>query len=154
MRTSRKPQAVILRSNPQLSILKQNCTDPRMHLALDLLAACDLKDELRTDHICEALNLSASRLRHLFHEQLGMSPAQVWKSLRMQEARNLLISTYKRTKENLTEVGYSSARASKLGSARARKGERARGMPDSTRARRSAWAASRCGPGLPTSASH
>jgi AraC-like DNA-binding protein len=109
MRTSRKPRAVILRSNPQLSILKQNCTDPRMHLALDLLAACDLKEELRTDHICKGLNLSTSRLRHLFHEQLGMSPAQVLKSLRMQAARNLLISTYMRTKEILTEVGLNDA---------------------------------------------
>jgi AraC family transcriptional regulator of arabinose operon len=80
-----------------------------MHLALDLLAACDLKEELRTDHICKALNLSTSRLRHLFHEQLGMSPAQVLKSLRMQAAKNLLISTYMRTKEILTVVGLNDA---------------------------------------------
>src|SRR5512146_372703 len=48
----------------------------------------------------------------------------------------------------------SSARASKRGSAGERKGERARGRPDSTWARRSVRAASRAGPGLPRSAIH
>jgi AraC-like DNA-binding protein len=47
-----------------------------LHRALDLLAARNLKDELQIDHLCKAINLSASRPRDLFHQQLGMSPAQ------------------------------------------------------------------------------
>lgn len=108
MRTNRKPRAVPLRANPQLSFLKQNCTDPRMHIALDLLAS-DLKDELPIEQLSKVLNLSTSRLRHLFHEQLGMSPAQVLKSLRLHAAKDLLTATFQRTKEVMTAVGLNDA---------------------------------------------
>jgi AraC family transcriptional regulator, arabinose operon regulatory protein len=104
MRTSRKPRAVILRANPQLSILKQNCSDPRVHLALDLLAG-DIKHKLRIEPLSQALNLSTSRLRHLFHDQLAMSPAQVLKVLRLQAANELLTSTLMRSKEVMAAVG-------------------------------------------------
>jgi AraC-like DNA-binding protein len=107
MRTGRTPRAVL--PNPQLSILKRNCSDPRMHVALDWLAKFDLKQELRIEYLSQALNLSASRLRHLFHQQLGMSPAQLLKSLRMQAAKDLLTSSFMRTKEVMAAVGLNDA---------------------------------------------
>jgi transcriptional regulator GlxA family with amidase domain len=75
---------------------------------LELLAA-DLKDELPVEQLSAALNLSTSRLRHLFHEQLGMSPAQVLKSLRLQAAKDLLSSTFQRAKEVMTAVRLNDA---------------------------------------------
>ena len=109
MRRRRKPRAVSPHSVPRFSILKAKCSDPRMHVALDMLETCELTHELGAAELSVPLNLSASRVRHLFKQQLGFSPAQVLKMRRMHEARELLLSTFLRIKEVRMKVGMQDA---------------------------------------------
>jgi AraC-like DNA-binding protein len=80
-----------------------------MRVALDRLAACDLTHELRTEDLSGPLNLSTSRLRHLFQQQVGFSPAQIFKLRRLHTAKELLVSTFMRVKEVMTAVGLHDA---------------------------------------------
>ena len=51
------------------------------------------------------LNLSTSRLQHLFKADTNMTPAQYLKSLRMQRAKQLIDNTFLSTKEIMQRVG-------------------------------------------------
>jgi AraC family transcriptional regulator of arabinose operon len=58
--------------------------------------------------LCEmanAVNLSYSRLRHLFRNEIGMSPERYMKLLRMMKAKELLETTFLQVKEICAEVG-------------------------------------------------
>jgi transcriptional regulator GlxA family with amidase domain len=57
--------------------------------------------------LAASVNLSASRLRHLFKEEVGKTPAQYLKSLRMQKASQLLRTTFLGVKEIMNQVGLS-----------------------------------------------
>lgn len=52
-----------------------------------------------------AVNLSASRLRHLFKEEVGVTPTQYYRSLRLKHARELLKSSCASVKEVVYVVG-------------------------------------------------
>lgn len=45
--------------------------------------------KLFLDDLAESVNLSASRLRHLFKAEIGKTPTQYLRTRRMQEAKNL-----------------------------------------------------------------
>ena len=57
------------------------------------------------EELAEAVNLSPSRLSHVFKAETGLSPAQYWKSLRLHEAAKLLASTFLRVQEITHKVG-------------------------------------------------
>ena len=69
-----------------------------------------MKDNLQRESLAEtahAVNLSASRLRHLFKDEIGLTPAQYVRALRKEEARRLLETTFLRVKEIALIVGMS-----------------------------------------------
>jgi transcriptional regulator GlxA family with amidase domain len=61
--------------------------------------------ELLLDEMAETVRLSPSRLRHLFKEEIGVTPAQYLKSLRMQRAREMMATTFLSVKEIIHRVG-------------------------------------------------
>ena len=53
------------------------------------------------------VNLSGSRLRHLFKTEMDQTPAQYLKAIRMREAATLLRTTFLSVKEIMNGVGIS-----------------------------------------------
>ena len=109
MRRSRKPRAVSLPSVPRFSILKAQCRDPRLRVVLEMLESCELTRELSAEELSEPVNLSASRLRQLFKQELGVSPFQAQRLRRMEVACELILSTFLRVKEVRNKVGMPDA---------------------------------------------
>ena len=62
---------------------------------------------LSCNEIARLVNISPSRLRHLFKAETGTSVARHLKSLRMQKARELLETTFLSVKEVMSRVGMS-----------------------------------------------
>ena len=106
MQASRQSRRDPIPCVPPLGALKRECHDRRMCAAIDFVLAHDLKREFRTEHLSHHLNLSTSRVHHLFHEHFGRSPAQMLKIRRMQEARELLDSTFMSVKEIMAATGF------------------------------------------------
>jgi AraC family transcriptional regulator of arabinose operon len=79
--------------------------DPRVHRVIRLLTA-DLKREISLDDLARSVNLSASRLHHLFKGETGTSPLQYLKSQRLLKARELLETTFLNLKEVMRETGF------------------------------------------------
>jgi AraC-like DNA-binding protein len=65
----------------------------------------DLRRRLTSDKLLRAVNLSPVHLRYLFKAETGMTFAQYLKSLRMEEARTLLETTFLSTKEVMHRIG-------------------------------------------------
>jgi len=78
--------------------------EPRIHRAICLMTV-DLGHEVSLNELAQALNLSTSRLRHLFKDEMGVSPAQYLKLQRMQRAKELLEATFLNVKEVMLQVG-------------------------------------------------
>lgn len=55
--------------------------------------------------LAKIVNLSPSRLRHLFKTETGRTPAQYLKHLRLQKAELLLSTTFLTVKEIVNRVG-------------------------------------------------
>lgn len=55
----------------------------------------------------QLVNLSGSRLRHLFKAEMGQTPSQYLKAIRMREAATLLRTTFLSVKEIMNRVGIS-----------------------------------------------
>jgi AraC-like DNA-binding protein len=89
----------------RLSDVARDCDDWRICAAVDRLFAHEIKQEFSVTELSCQLNLSTSRLRHLFHDKLGISPSQLLKMRRMQKAKALLGSTPMSVKEIMVEVG-------------------------------------------------
>jgi len=89
----------------RFSELARDCDDWRIRAAVDRLFAHELKQEFRIAELTRQLHLSTSRLRHLFHDKLGISPSQLLKLRRLQKAKFLLISTPMSVKQIMVEVG-------------------------------------------------
>ena len=58
--------------------------------------------------LAQLVNLSTSRLRHLFKTEIGLTAAQYLKSLRMQKAETLLRTTFLSIKEIVSQIGMTS----------------------------------------------
>lgn len=78
--------------------------DSRVRLAINLLSE-DLSRDLDFKALAVYVNLSSSRLRHLFKEETGLTPAQYLKRLRLERARELLERSFLRLKEVMPQVG-------------------------------------------------
>lgn len=65
----------------------------------------DLRRDVPLNRLAQSLNLSESRLRHLFKAETGVSPVQYLKAQRMQKARKLLETTFLNVKEVMLKVG-------------------------------------------------
>ena len=78
--------------------------DRRVQAVIDYMLE-DLSRPLRLEEIAQSVNLSASRLQHLFKADMKMTAAQYLKSLRMQRAKQLIDSTFLNTKEVMQRVG-------------------------------------------------
>ena len=61
--------------------------------------------KVNLDEMAGAVNLSPAHLRHLFKSEVGMTPAQYQKTLRMLEARKLLENTFLNTREIMFRIG-------------------------------------------------
>ena len=78
--------------------------DPRVRRAVTLINK-NIRRELILEEIAHAFNLSASRLRHMFTDAIGISPARYLKSLRMRRAKELLETTFLNIKQIRLQVG-------------------------------------------------
>jgi AraC family transcriptional regulator of arabinose operon len=78
--------------------------DPRITLMLARMQE-HLADPINVDALAAAVNLSGSRLAHLFSQEVGMPPARYLHELRMQRARALLERTVLPVKQVMTSVG-------------------------------------------------
>lgn len=56
--------------------------------------------------LARQINMSASRLRHVFKKETGLSPSQYIKLKRMQEAEHLLQTTFLSVKEITHRAGF------------------------------------------------
>jgi transcriptional regulator GlxA family with amidase domain len=78
--------------------------EPRVHRVIRLMMA-DLRRDVSFSQLARFLNLSESRLRHLFKDETGVSPMQYLKAQRIQRARRLLETTFLNVKEIMLKVG-------------------------------------------------
>ena len=79
--------------------------EPRIHAAIHLMTA-DLRRKLQFSEIAHSLNLSESRLRHLFKDETGASPAQYLKAQKLRRAAHLLKTTFLSLKEVMHKTGF------------------------------------------------
>jgi len=63
------------------------------------------RDQLNLQELGQLVNLSPSRLRHLYKVERGETPTQHLHFLRMQEAGTLLQTTFLSVKEIMNQVG-------------------------------------------------
>jgi AraC family transcriptional regulator, arabinose operon regulatory protein len=68
----------------------------------------DLSRGVRIADLTKVVNLSSSRLQHLFKSETGRTLARYLKDARMEKARLLLDSTFLSVKEIMHRVGVSS----------------------------------------------
>lgn len=65
----------------------------------------NLRRELTLGELAQSVNLSTTRLHHLFKAEMGGSPAKYLKWLRMRQAQELLETTALSVKEIMHAVG-------------------------------------------------
>ncbi len=94
--------------NPPL-LTFENVRDERICAALEVLVSADLAKNINIDNIATAVNLSPSRFRHLFTQEVGETPHGCIRLLRMLQAKKLLERSFYRVKEVMVMVGYSDA---------------------------------------------
>jgi transcriptional regulator GlxA family with amidase domain len=78
--------------------------DPRVRQIAELLSE-DLSRDLDMEALANSVKLSTSRLRHLFKDETGLTPAQYLKRLRLEHARELMEKSFLRLKEVMPLVG-------------------------------------------------
>jgi transcriptional regulator GlxA family with amidase domain len=78
--------------------------DPRIAQTIDRMEQ-DLDEDHNIDTLAAAVNLSASRLAHLFTRETGRAPARYLRELRMQRAKVLLERTFLSVKQVMACVG-------------------------------------------------
>lgn len=81
-------------------------TNFRVKQAMALIQA-DLSNKLALRRVAERVNLSSSRLRHVFKAETGLTPAQYVKFLRMKLAQELAANTFLSVKEIISQLGVS-----------------------------------------------
>ena len=79
--------------------------DRRVQLVIAVIDK-DFRRPWSTEQLAALVNLSPSRLRHLFAAGTGKTPAQHLRSVRMREAAKLLRTTFLSVKEVMNRVGF------------------------------------------------
>ena len=80
--------------------------DHRIRIVIALIEG-DLRQEPSLESLAQSVNLSPSRLRHLFKYETGVTPAQYLKSLRLRQTKLLLETTFLSVKVIMNRVGVS-----------------------------------------------
>ncbi|CAN5864144.1 hypothetical protein BH18ACI4_BH18ACI4_20550 [soil metagenome] len=86
--------------------LQRHIMDRRIQIVGSAIET-DFQRAWNTQTLAQLVNLSASRFRHLFKAEMGQTPAQYLKSIRMREAEKLLRTTFLSVKEIMNSVGIS-----------------------------------------------
>lgn len=79
--------------------------DPRVLKVVDFIEA-NPHLHLQLEQLAKAMNMSSSRLRHIFTAQVGVSPKQYLRTIRLELAKHLVENTYLNVKEVMTKVGF------------------------------------------------
>ena len=82
--------------------------DRRIELVISHIEA-DLAHAWETAELAALVNLSASRFRHLFKEEIGQTTGQLLRERRLQRAEFLLRTTFLSIKEVMIEAGLTSS---------------------------------------------
>ncbi|HSE31132.1 MAG TPA: helix-turn-helix transcriptional regulator [Pyrinomonadaceae bacterium] len=82
--------------------------DRRIEVVISNLEARPTKS-WETSELADLVNLSSSRLRHLFKQETGTTPAQYLKTIRLRRAATLLRTTFMSIKEIAMSVGLTTA---------------------------------------------
>lgn len=78
--------------------------DPRVQTVIAIIEK-DLCRQKPLTALARSVNLSPSRLRHLFKAETGMTPAQYLKFLRLEKAKHLLETTFLSAKVIMSRIG-------------------------------------------------
>jgi transcriptional regulator GlxA family with amidase domain len=79
--------------------------DARIAAVIERLHA-EIDRPLRGADLAAAVNLSASRLMHLFKREVGMPPARYLRNLRLRRARADLETTFLSVKQVMSRAGF------------------------------------------------
>jgi transcriptional regulator GlxA family with amidase domain len=79
--------------------------DPRVRYVLALMER-HRAVPLPIAELARAVNLSPAHLRRMFQQELGRSPARVWRELRLDYARHLLQTSFLTVKQVMAETGW------------------------------------------------
>src|SRR5262245_330183 len=79
--------------------------DWRVRTAIDTMLR-DIDRPLAISALARHVNLSRSRLTHLFHTEVGCSPARYLRQARLDRARQLVEETSLSIKEIMARVGF------------------------------------------------
>ncbi len=82
--------------------------DHRVRLVIELMQS-DLTREWSTEELAAAVQMSASRLRHLFRSETGTTTSLRLRQLRLQRAAELLVTTFDSVKTIMHSVGVNQA---------------------------------------------
>ncbi len=82
--------------------------DERVFKVMELLRGERLAEPILLDKLARAVNLSPSRLSHLFKAQTGRTPGQFQEEERLQRARQLLTLTNRSITAIAEEIGFAS----------------------------------------------
>ena len=82
--------------------------DRRIQVIISLMESrVSTRQDIR--ELAQEVNLSPSRLRHLFKLEMKRTPAQYLKHLRMQKAEMLLRTTFLSVKEIISRIGMTNS---------------------------------------------
>jgi AraC-like DNA-binding protein len=79
--------------------------DNRVQILIALIKAYP-RQEPSLDEVAQSMNMSPSRLRHIFKAETGKSPKQFIKLLRLQIAKELLETSFLNIKQITMEIGW------------------------------------------------
>ena len=92
----------LIRPQSDTEALARRVQDPRIRQALEFLGE---KKTPSLSEVAARLNLSASRFRHLFKKELGISPKHYIMLLRLRWAKQLLENSWLEVKEVTAVIG-------------------------------------------------
>ncbi|HJP90579.1 MAG TPA: AraC family transcriptional regulator [Pyrinomonadaceae bacterium] len=78
--------------------------DQRIEIIIALLNR-EICQQLSLEELATVVNLSSSRLRHLFKDKTGLTPAAYLRVLRLKKAKELLETTFLNLKEIMNRIG-------------------------------------------------
>lgn len=81
---------------------------PELQQVVNLMMA-NIEEPLRMDEVAELVGLNLRRMERLFNAHLGTAPAQFYRQLRLEKARDLLLHTNLPTLEVACLTGFSSS---------------------------------------------
>jgi transcriptional regulator GlxA family with amidase domain len=94
-------------SSPTLIPLwPREASDKRVVTVSKMLCRSAVSGDIDFVQMARSVNLSPSRLRHLFTIEAGISPLHYVKVLRLHRARSLMLQTFLSVKEVMSESGF------------------------------------------------